>query len=167
MSDEFKEEIKRLTEKFQVRPKQTAKPHGLTREKDADFRAVLDEFLRISKEGVCIYNESANEEALAVYELSADFLEIFLSIPGRRGGLAIVAPGRLAVFFDEDPDLITVIGKLRSNDSNIQANTNKSLQLIKISFSRTNTGYEYKDNTGKTLSSEGIIAVIMGWLVST
>jgi hypothetical protein len=166
MSDDFEKEIRKLAEKSQARPKRAAKPDDLNRENQDDFTAVLDEFLKIANEGVKIYNESVNENRLTIYELPGDFLEIFLGIQGRRGGLAIVSPERLAVFFDEDPDVITVIGKLRNSNSGMQVNMNKSLQLIKISFSKADRGYEYKDNTGKPLNSGGIIAVLMGWLVS-
>jgi|GEM_PF-1678972 len=166
MSDDFHAELRKLAEKSRdrdiertgTRDSQGGGGHGLI--------AVLGEFLQISQEGARIYNDLVKEERLTVYELSADFLEIFLSIPGRRGGLSIVSPDRIAVFFDEDPDIVTVIGKYRNNNSRVQVNTNKSLQLIKISCLKTEKDYEYKDNTGKTLDSKGVIALIMGWLVS-
>ncbi len=167
MSDEFKKEIKDLARKYEEKLRHTTASEGSDRGADADFEAVLAEFFKISEDGATIFNESVKEDRLKVYKLPADFLEIFLSIPGRRGGLSIVSPERLAVFFDEDPDVITVIGKLRSHGSSIQANVNKSLQLIKISYSKTDKGYEYKDNTGKALDSGEIIAVIIGWLVSS
>ena len=167
MSDNFETEIRKLAEKSRNGSTETESPHRSTVEIDRDFKAVLDELLRISEEGVKIYNRSVNDDRLVVYELPPDFLEIFLSIPGRRGGLSIVSPERIVVFFDEDPDVITVIGKLRSNSSGIQVNTNKSLQLIKISFSKTGMEYEYRDNTGRPLDPQDIIAVIMGWLVSS
>lgn len=165
MSDDFYREIKKLAGKSRKKPEQAARQGGSSPSSGTDFRAVLDEFLRISNKGAKIYNDLLGEQALSVYELPSEFLEIFLGIPGRRGGLAISAPERLAVFFDEDPDVITVIGKLRSNNGTIQANVNKSYQLIKISASKTDSGYEYRDNTGKPLDSEGIISVIIGWLV--
>lgn len=166
MSEDFKREIREIAEKAAGVVGHTTASEGSNREADADFEAVLAEFLKISEEGVKIYNESVKEDILTVYKLPADFLEIFLSIPGRRGGLAIVSPVKLAVFFDEAPDIITVIGKLRNNSSSMQANINKTLQLIKISFTVGEKGYIYKESTGNTLDPEGIIALIIKWLVS-
>lgn len=165
MADDFEKEIRELAEKSRKSPEQAAGQDGRSHESDADFRAVLDEFLGISNTGARIYNDSVQEEALTVYELPAEFLEIFLGIPGRTGGLAIAAPEKLAVFFDEDPDVITVIGKIRNNIGKMQASANKSLQLLKISFTKTGSGFEYRDNTGNPLDSEGIISIIIGWLV--
>ncbi len=165
MTDDFEAEIKRLAQKFGKGVAKQTKQGATVRESDVDFKAVIREFQKAARKGADIFNDSVNEESLVVYELPAEFLEIFLGISGRRGGLAIAAPQRLAVFFDEDPNLITVIGKLRSNDSGVHTNVNKSLQLIKISFSSSDNGYVFKDNTGKPLDSEGIISVIIGWLV--
>ena len=165
MAEDFEREIRELAEKSLKRHKQTKRQDGRRHESDADFRTVLDEFLRISNAGAKVYNDSVKEKALTVYELPAEFLEIFLGIQGRRGGLAIAAPQRLAIFFDEDPDVITIIGKIRNNHGKVQVSVNKSLQLLKISFTKTDSGFEYSDNTGKPLDSEGIISIIIGWLV--
>ena len=106
MSDDFENAIKDIASRNNETPDGSKSAEASSREVDKDFNKVLDEFLKISKQGVDIYNESANHNKLAIYDLPAEFLEIFLGIPGRRGGLAIVSPGKLAVFFDEDPDMI-------------------------------------------------------------
>ena len=161
MSAEFEAAIKKLAERSKKRASVTQdKASG------ADSLSVLKEFSEVSKKGADIYNKSVNRDYLKVYELPADFLEIFLGISGRRGGLAVVSDSKLAVFFDEEPDLITVIGKIRSNQGGLQADFNKSLKLLQLGFSRAESGYIYKDNTGSTLSSEDAVAVIFGWLVS-
>lgn len=160
MSAEFEAAIKKLAERSKKRASVTQ-----DKENGADVDAVLEEFLKVSQVGAKVYNESVGEQHLKVYELPADFLEIFLGVPGRRGGLAVVSDHKLAVFFDEDPDLITIIGKIRNDKGSMQSGLNKSLKLLQLSFSVTESGYIYKDNTGNTLSSEDAATVILGWLV--
>ena len=167
MNEDFKREIRYIAEKAAGGVGQARSSACSNRELDRPYLEALDEFYEISVEGVRTFNECVKQERLAVHRLPADFLELFLGIAGRRAGLYIVSPQKLAVFFDEDPDIITVIGKIRSNSSNIQTNVNKTLQLIKISFTVGEKGYIYKESTGNTLEPEGVIALIIRWLVST
>lgn len=166
MSDDFEASIKRLAESAAAKTSDNSNKKGSAPENDTDIKNVLEEFLKVSQKGADIYNKARNLEELKVYELPSDFLEVFLGIPGRNGGLSFVSENKLAVFFDEDPSMITVIGKMRNNKDGIQTVPNKSLKLLQISFSKSETGYLYKDNTGDRLSCEGAVAAVIGWLVS-
>ena len=121
---------------------------------------VLDELYSISEKAV-----ASSQETLTLYKLPSEFLEIFLDIPGRRGGFCIISSSKLVVLFDEDPNLITVIGKIRNKESAIQ-NSTKSSQLLKVSFSKVGGKYKYKDNTGGHLDPYEIIALLTRWVVS-
>lgn len=132
---------------------------------DEQYIEVIEHFFSISKEAVNIYNSSISAEVLSVYKLPKEFLEMFLEIPGRRGGFCIISPGKLAIFFDEDPQIITVIGKTRSSEGKNNSSS-KVNQLLKVSFSKKDQKYQYKDNTGGQLNPYDIIAILMGWIVS-
>jgi hypothetical protein len=165
MSEDFKREIRDIAAKAKIEAGQGGSEIGST-ESGGKFIEVLEEFFKISREGINTFNECLEQKALAVHRLPADFLDLFLGITGRRAGFSIVSHQKLAVFFDEDPDTITVIGKLRNNNSEMQANIGKTFQLIKISFISGERGYVYKDNTGKALEAEEVVALIIRWLVS-
>ena len=134
MSEAFKREIRDIAAKTKIEAGQGRSEIGTSTESGGEFLEVLEEFFKISQEGINTFNECLEQKALAVHSLPSDFLDLFLGITGRRGGFSIVSTQKLAVFFDEDPDTITVIGKLRNNTDEIQVNINKTLQLIKISF---------------------------------
>lgn len=125
---------------------------------DSDFLGVIEELHSISESAV-----SSSQDDLTIYRLPSEFLEIFLDIPGRRGGFCIISATKLVIFFDEDPNLITVIGKNR----NKQSGTNtKTIQLLKVYFSIIDGDYKYKDNTGGQLNPNDIIDLLIKWIGS-
>ena len=166
MSEDFKREIRDIAAEIKIEAGQSKSLSSPRPESGGKFLDVLEEFFKISREGANTFNECLEQKTLAVHRLPSDFLDLFLGITARRGGFSIVSPQKLAVFFDEDPDTITAIGKLRNNTGEMQVNVNKTLQLIKISFISKEKGYIYKDNTGKALEPEVVIALIIRWLVS-
>lgn len=130
---------------------------------DLKYIEALDHLFSISRQAVDIYNANSEVIMLNVYNLPKEFLEMFLEIPGRRGGFCIISPDKIVVFFDEDPNLITVIGKIRKADNNPSSRVN---QLLKVSFSKKDDKCEYKDNTGGTLDPYDIVALLIKWVVA-
>ena len=133
---------------------------------DHVYIEVLQKFLSISKESVKIYNTAVNSRVLSVYDLPKEFLEMFLDIPGRRGGFCLISPFKIVVFFDEDPQLITVIGRSRNLDTKESGSTSKATQLFKISFSKKSGEYIYKDNTGGVIDPYDIVSILVRWITA-
>jgi len=133
---------------------------------DHVYIEVLERFLSISKEAIKIYNTAVNSEVLSVYDLPKEFLEMFLDIPGRRGGFCLTSPFKIVVFFDEDPQLITVIGRSRNQATKDSGSNSKATQLFKISFSKKDGEYEYKDNTGGVIDPHDIVSILVRWITA-
>lgn len=125
---------------------------------DSDYVSVLNELYTISETAL------DSLESLSIYKLPVEFLEMFLDIPGRRGGFCIVSPSKLVIFFDEDPNIITVIGKNRGKE--VAVAQTKATQLLKLSFSNIGDKYEYKDNTGGVIDPTSIVDILIKWVSS-
>lgn len=165
MNKDFENEIRAIAQSNKDRdkePSETLKAHS----NDKNYTEVLEKLFSISEKAVNIYNSSSDEEALSVYKLPIEFLEMFLEIPGRRGGFCIISLTKLVIFFDEDPDLITVIGKIRNLNKNRNITASKATQLLKVSFSNKSGKYEYKDNTGGKLNPYDIVSLLIRWVSS-
>jgi hypothetical protein len=165
MNKDFENEIRGIAQSNKDRDKE---PSGAlnAHSNDKNYTEVLEILFSISEKAVNIYNLSSDEEALSVYRLPIEFLEMFLEIPGRRGGFYIISLTKLVIFFDEDPDLITVIGKIRNLNKNRNITTSKATQLLKVSFSNKSGKYEYKDNTGGKLNPYDIVSLLIRWVSS-
>jgi hypothetical protein len=162
MNKDFENEIRAIAESNKERDKGTSRDIAPD-SNDQNYIEVIQEFFSISEKAVNIYNSNSKTEVLSVSMLPKEFLEIFLEIPGRRGGFCIISPIKFVIFFDEDPDLITVIGKTRNSKSanNI---TSKAAQLLKVSFSKVDDKYEYRDNTGGALNPYDIVSLLIRWV---
>ncbi len=164
MNKDFENEIIEIAKSHQ--DQDNYKPETLQHSsEDEEYVEVIEHFFSISKEAVNIYNSNIAREVLSVYKLPKEFLEMFLEIPGRRGGFCIISPGKLVIFFDEDPQIITVIGKTRSsegkNNSSLKVN-----QLLKVSFSKKDQKYQYKDNAGGVLEPYEIVSLLIRWVTT-
>lgn len=133
---------------------------------DQNYLKVIEEFFSLSEKAVNIYNSISGVEVLSARMLPKEFLELFLEIPGRRGGACIISPNRLVLFFDEDPQIITVIGKIRNSGDSRNNTTSKATQLLKVSFSSHKGKYEYKDNTGGVLNPYEIVSLLIRWVAA-
>jgi len=129
MNKDFENEIRGIAQSNKDSDKE---PSGAlnAHSNDKNYTEVLEILFSISEKAVNIYNLSSDEEALSVYRLPIEFLEMFLEIPGRRGGFYIISLTKLVIFFDEDPDLITVIGKIRNLNKNRNITTSQALFLF-------------------------------------
>ena len=160
MKKNFEEEIVKIVQDSQNK---TSDEKSKLSSEDNNFLGAIDHLFLISQQAVDIYNSQSETPMLSTYKLPKEFLEMFLEIPGRRGGFCIISPYKLVILFDEDPDLITVIGKKR----NLQSDTgNKTTQLLKVSFSKEGGEYKYKDNTGGQLDPYDMIALLTRWIVT-
>jgi hypothetical protein len=133
---------------------------------DKVYLQAMDHLFLISQQAVNIFNSNSESEVLSAYKLPKEFLEMFLEIPGRRGGSSIISPNKIIIFFDEEPNTITVIGKIRNNQSGVSQNSVKVAQLLKATFSNKEGGFKYKDNTGGTLDPYDIVALLIKWVVT-
>ena len=165
MNKDFENEIRAIAQSNKDRYKE---PSGAVKahSNDKNYTEVLEKLFSISEKAVNIYNSNTATEDLSVYKLPIEFLEMFLEIPGRRGGFCIISLTKLVIFFDEDPDLITVIGKIRNLNKNRNNTTSKTTQLLKVSFSNKSGKYEYKDNTGGKLNPYDIVSLLIRWVSS-
>jgi len=162
MNKDFENEIRAIAESNANQDKETSR-NIAPDSNDQNYLKVIEEFFSISEKAVNIYNSNSKTDALSVYKLPEEFLEMFLEIPGRRGGGCIVSPSKLVIFFDEDPQIITVIGKTR-NTRSANNKTSKATQLLKVSFSYQDGKYEYRDNTGGVLNPYEIVSLLIRWV---
>ncbi|MEM7008314.1 MAG: hypothetical protein AAF462_04190 [Thermodesulfobacteriota bacterium] len=128
---------------------------------DSDYTDALGLLFLTAKNTV-----ESSKEVLSIYNLPTEFLEIFLDIPGRRGGFCIISSSKYVVFFDEEPNTITIIGKNRSKQSGLAQNSSKTSQLLKVSFSNVDGKYQYKDNTGGIINPNDIVDITINWALS-
>jgi hypothetical protein len=165
MKKSFEEEISAIA-KSKINKKRQSVQDADNSSDDNVYVEVLKHLLSISEEAAKIYNTAVNSEVLSVYKLPKEFLEMFLDIPGRRGGFCLISPQKIIVFFDEDPQQITVIGRSRSMDTKQTDYTSKAVQLFKISFSKIGGESEYKDSTGGVIDPYDIVSILVRWITA-
>lgn len=162
MKKDFEKEIISLASNYGVKGNENSEFFS----KDRPYIEALDNLFIIAQNAALIFNSSAKYEALSVYKLPKEYLEMFLEIPGRRGGFCIISPDKIVVFFDEEPNTITVIGKNRNSQSGITQSSVKIVQLLKATFLHEKDGFKYKDNTGGQLNPYDIVTLLIKWVVA-
>jgi len=162
MKKNFEAEISAIAKSNLNKKRKSAEASG--NGSDDIYLEVLENFLSLSEKAALIYNTASNSEVLSVYNIPKEFLEMFLDIPGRRGGFCLISPLKIVVFFDEDPQLVTVIGRSRNLDT--KSSHSKVTQLFKISYSIKGQEYEYKDNTGGVLDPYDIVSILVRWITA-
>ena len=164
MENDFNDWITALANEYLVRNKINSDKERHTPDDEMHLE-VIDHMFSISRKAVNAFNSSIDSEVLSVHILPGEFLEMFLDITGRRGGFCLISPDKTVIFFDEDPNILTVIGKSRNTTGKESASA-KTSQLFKISFFKKGKEYEYRDNTGGVLDPYDIISVLVSWLTS-
>lgn len=164
MENDFETRIAGLAEEYSLRDKIRTNTISQTPE-DGLYLEVIDHLYSMSAQAVDVFNSSVESEVLSVYKLPGEFLEMFLDITGRRGGFCLISPDKTVIFFDEDPNIITVIGKSRNTTGKENASA-KTVQLFKISISKNDKQLEYRDNTGGVLDPYDIILVLVSWVTA-
>lgn len=165
MNRDFKNEIIEIAHSYKKRDElKSEELHN--HPYDSSYLQAIDNLFSISQQAVEIFNSQLSSDLLAVYMIPKEFLEIFLDIPGRRGGFCIISTTKIVVFFDEDPNTITIIGKNRNKQRGANPNSTKVIQLLKATFSDEEGGFKYQDNTGGQLNPYDIVEILIGWIVS-
>ena len=131
-----------------------------------EIKEVMSRFYSLTELGVSIYNESLNDEELSIYRLPEELLALFLNIAGRRVGFCLMAPEKIIVFLSEGPDQVLVLGRKRQQLGTGESILTKARQLIRITYTKSEHGIVFKDNTGSILDPEEVIIHIIKWAVS-
>ena len=161
MTDKFSGEIKKIARNVRAGMGEDSQNTISGGESDSEFVMVLDRLFEISEEGVRIFNLESHGMNLSIHKLSPEFLDLFLDIPGRRGGFSIVSTYRIVIIFDEDPALITVIGKHRKREG---GKLSPAIQLIKIGFLMGKEGIEFRDNSGGRVEPREVVPLFIRWV---
>lgn len=165
MDYEFRDEITKIAA---ARAAENAarheQPDDAEAEKEKAVHAAMEEFYAVSRRAITIYNEVSGGVKLALNRLTPDFLDLFLNIPGRLAGFSIISPTGIVIFFDEDPGMITVIGKKRRPDGQDGGKLSPAVQLMKIHFKRDEKGITFKDNSGAAIKPEGLLPLFIRWV---
>ena len=161
MTQEFENEIREIA---RGAGRGKASPAGASPLTDTGFIAAIEEFYVLSRRAVTIFNDASPGMRLSLQRLTPDSLDLFLSIPGRRGGFSISSPSRIVILFDEDPDVLTVIGKKRKTEKDGEGKLSSAIQLIKVNFKMENTAVLYKDNAGGALDPESLVTLFIKWV---
>lgn len=165
MDYEFRDEITKIAA---ARAAENAarheQPDAAEAEKEKAVHAAMEEFYAVSRRAITIYNEVSGGVKLALNRLTPDFLDLFLNIPGRLAGFSIISPTGIVIFFDEDPGMITVIGKKRRPDGHDTGKLSPAVQLMKIHFKRDENGITFKDNSGAAIRPEGLVPLFIRWV---
>ena len=163
MAQDFENDIREIARGVQ---QGEARPAGGTLHTDTDklFMAAIEEFYVLSRRAVTIFNDASPGKRLSLQRLTPDFLDLFLSIPGRRGGFSISSPSRIVILFDEDPDVLTVIGKRRKAAKGGEGKLSSAIQLIKVNFKMENNEVVYRDNAGGALDPESLVTLFIKWV---
>ena len=163
MAQDFENDIREIARGVQ---QGEAGPAGGTLISDTDklFMAAIEEFYVLSRRAVTIFNDASPGRRLSLQRLTPDFLDLFLSIPGRRGGFSISSPSKIVILFDEDPDMLTVIGKKRKTEKNGEGKLSPAVQLIKINFRKEDNALAYRDNAGGALDPRSLVTLFIRWV---
>jgi hypothetical protein len=161
MTDKFEEEIKNIARRS--RKCRSAPEYSDT---DREFLGAIEEFYVLARRAITYFNGASEGMRLSLLKLTQDSLDLFLDIQGRRGGFSISSPSGIVVLFDEDPNVLTVIGRKRKNDRNGEGKLTSAIQLIKISFRKENGVFVYMDNSGGAIDPHDIVALLIRWVSS-
>jgi hypothetical protein len=165
MDYEFRDEITKIAA---ARAAENAAGHerqdDAETEKEKTVQAAVEEFYAVSRRAITIYNEVSGGAKLALNRLTPDFLDLFLNIPGRLAGFSIISPTGIVIFFDEDPDMITIIGKKRRPDGHDAGKLSPAVQLMKIYYRKDEEKITFRDNSGSAVRPEGLVPLFIRWV---
>jgi len=163
MAQDFENDIREIARGIQQGDAGPAGGNPLT-DTDKLFMSAIEEFYVLSRRAVTIFNDASTGRRLSLQRLTPDFLDLFLSIPGRRGGFSISSPSRIVILFDEDPDVLTVIGKKRKTEKNGEGKLSPAVQLIKVNFRKEGDAIAYRDNAGGPLDPGSLVTLFIRWV---
>jgi hypothetical protein len=163
MAEEFDDDIRERARSVESGKGVRSGAPGLT-DTDKAFLAAIEDFYVHFRRAITVFNDASPGMKLSLQRLTPDFLDLFLSIPGRRGGFSVSSPSRIVILFDEDPDVLTVIGKKRKTEKNGEGKLSAAIQLIKVNFRKEGDAVAYRDNAGGTLELHALITILIKWV---
>ncbi|HVY55410.1 MAG TPA: hypothetical protein VHC46_06605 [Thermodesulfobacteriota bacterium] len=161
MAEEFDNDIREIARS--VQKSTNIAPPALT-DTDKAFLAAIEDLYVHFRRAITIFNEASPGMRLSLQRLTPDFLDLFLTIPGRRGGFSVFSPSRIIILFDEDPNVLTVIGKKRITEKDGGGKLSPAIQLIKVNFKKEDNTIAYKDNAGGPVELHGLVTLIIKWV---
>ncbi|MCC6713567.1 MAG: hypothetical protein IT344_09420 [Candidatus Dadabacteria bacterium] len=165
MDNDFNDEIMKIAAAHAAeRAARHEPPDAAETEKEKTVHAAVEEFYAVSRRAITIYNGVAGASKLALNRLTPDFLDLFLNIPGRLAGFSIISSTGIVIFFDEDPDIITVIGKKRKSEGQDAGKLSPAVQLMKIHYRADESGISFRDNSGAAVDPEGLVPLFVRWV---
>lgn len=165
MDYEFRDEITKIAAaRAAENDAHSGQPEDGETEKEKTAHAAVEEFYSVSRRAITIFNEVSGGVKLALNRLTPDFLDLFLNIPGRLAGFSIISPTGIVIFFDEDPDTITVIGKKRRPDGHDAGKLSPAVQLMKIHYRKDEDKITFRDNSGSAVRPEGLVPLLIRWV---
>ena len=163
MDKHFEEEIREIARSAQKGGHPLSAAAAVS-DTDKTFLAAIEEFYVLARRAVTVFNDESAGIRLTLQRLTPDFLDLFLSIPGRRGGFSVSSQSRIVIMFDEDPNGLTVIGKKRKTEPDGEGNLSPAIQLIKVSLVKDGEAIKYKDNSGGQLDPRDLAALFIRWV---
>lgn len=163
MAEEFDNDIREIARSLQGGKTSPAGAPALT-DTDKEFLAAIEDLYVHFRRAITIFNDVSPGMRLSLQRLTPDFLDLFLSVPGRRGGFSVFSPSRIVILFDEDPDVLTAIGKKRRTEKDGEGKLSPTVQLIKINFRKEDNTITYRDNAGGTLELHSLVTLIIKWV---
>ncbi|MEW6144011.1 MAG: hypothetical protein AB1598_03225 [Thermodesulfobacteriota bacterium] len=163
MAEEFDNDIREIARSVLSGKGSRVSSYELS-DTDKGFLAAIEDFYVHFRRAITVFNEASPGMKLSLQRLTPDFLDLFLSIPGRRGGFSVFSPSRIIILFDEDPDVLTVIGKKRRTEEDGEGKLSAAIQLIKINFRKEDNTIAYRDNAGGTLELHALITLLIKWV---
>lgn len=165
MAEEFDDDIREIARGLQAPETSHAGAPEITG-RDKEFLAAIEDLYVHFRRAITVFNEVSPAVKLSLQRLTPDFLDLFLSIPGRRGGFSVFSPSRVVILFDEDPNVLTVIGKKRKTEKNGEGKLSPAIQLIKINFRKEADRITYRDNAGGPLELHNLVTLIIRWVTA-
>ena len=165
MDNDFNDEITKIAAaRAAERAARHEPPDPAETEKEKEVHAAMEEFYSVSRRAITIYNGVTGVVKLALNRLTPDFLDLFLNIPGRLAGFSIISSTGIVIYFDEDPNIITVIGKKRKSGGQDAGKLSPAVQLMKIHYRADESGIFFRDNSGAAIEPEGLVPLFIRWV---
>ena len=161
--EDFLDNIRRLAE-----AKMASMP--LERESSsADFGSetgsAMSLLFELGREASVEFNKTTGRETLYIYKIPPVIMSVFLNFQGVRTGFSIIGSDNYAVFADNPPNGILVLGKKINNINADSSSATSTLQLISLAAEIDGGEVSLKDTTGRKLDPREVMTLIITWVV--
>lgn len=125
----------------------------------------MDLLFELGREASVEFNKTTGRETLHIYKIPPVIMSVFLNFQGVRTGFSIIGSDNYAVFVDNPPNGILVLGKKINNMKNDGLSKSGILQLISLTSEIEDGEVILKDTTGRKLDPREIMTLIITWVV--